>query len=114
MKLLTLLILISFVIWGCSNSSPFLPEKPKNLLSKEKFKVIFSEMTLNEMMVQTKISSPIKINKESNRLAKMTLKKHGVDSLQYVQSFDYYAADKDEMEKIHTEIIEDFKIKKAK
>lgn len=101
-------ILIHLTIWGCSTSSPFLPEKPDNLLSEEKFKKVLSEMTVTEMLVQTKISSPIEVNKEMNRLGNEILKNHAIDSTQYAKSFDYYAANKDLMEKIYNDLITDF------
>ena len=99
---------------GCSNSSPFTAEKPENLLSETKFKSILSEMVLSEMMVQSKISSPKKVNEEIARLGKEILKKAGVDSTQYSQSFDYYASDKDKREAIYKQVIADFNVKKEK
>lgn len=102
------IILFSLALGGCSNSSPFTAEKPENLLSETKFKSILSEMVLSEMMVQTKITSPKKVNEEVTRLGKEILKKEGVDSTEYAQSFDYYASDKDKMERIYNEIINGF------
>ena len=113
MKLFSV-ILFSFIVGGCSNSSPFTAEKPENLLSETKFKSVLSEMVLSEMMVQAKITSPKKVNEEIARLGKEILKKAGVDSTQYAQSFDYYASDKDKMEAIYNHIITDFNAKKEK
>ena len=107
MKLFSV-ILFSFILGGCSNSSPFTAEKPENLLSETKFKSVLSEMVLSEMMVQSKITSPKKVNEEVTRLGKEILKKEGVDSTEYAQSFDYYASDKDKMERIYNEIINGF------
>jgi len=108
------IILFSLALGGCSDSSPFSAEKPENLLSETKFKSILSEMVLSEMMVQSKITSPKKVNEEVARLGKEILKKEGVDSIQYAQSFDYYASDKDKMEQIYNQVISDLdqKIKK--
>lgn len=113
MKLFSV-ILFSLIVGGCSNSSPFTAEKPENLLSETKFKSILSEMVISEMMVQSKITSPKKVNKEIARLGKEILKKASVDSTQYAQSFDYYASDKEKMEEIYNQIISelDQKIKK--
>ena len=113
MKLFSV-ILFSFILGGCSNSSPFTAEKPENLLSETKFKSVLSEMVLSEMMVQAKITSPKKVNEEIARLGKEILKKAGVDSKQYTQSFDYYASDKDKMEAIYNQIIAEFNVKKEK
>ena len=108
------IILFSLTVGGCSNSSPFTTEKPENLLSETQFKYVLSEMVLSEMMVQSKISSPNKVNEEITRLGNEILKKAGVDSTQYAQSFDYYASDKDKMEAIYNQIITDFNAKKEK
>lgn len=113
MKLFSVIV-FSLVLGGCSNSSPFTAEKPENLLSETKFKSVLSEMVLSEMMVQSKISSPKKVNEEIARLGKEILKKAGVDSTQYAQSFDYYASDKDKMEAIYNQVITDFNVKKEK
>ncbi|MFN5443476.1 MAG: DUF4296 domain-containing protein [Crocinitomicaceae bacterium] len=107
MKLFSV-ILFSLIVGGCSESSPFTAEKPENLLSETKFKSILSEMVLSEMMVQSKITSPKKVNEEVTRLGKEILKKEGVDSTEYAQSFDYYASDKDKMERMYNEIINGF------
>jgi helix-turn-helix protein len=96
MKLFSV-ILFSLIVGGCSESSPFTAEKPENLLSETKFKSILSEIT-----------SPKKVNEEVTRLGKEILKKEGVDSTEYAQSFDYYASDKDKMERIYNEIINGF------
>jgi len=109
-----ILILIHLTIWGCSNSSPYLPEKPADLLSEKKFKSVFSEMILNEMIVQSKITSPKLVNKKMSDLGNEILKRKGVDSLQYIESFNYYSADKDKMEQIYNEIIDNFKNEKQK
>jgi hypothetical protein len=118
MKFSILYILI-LIIWGCSNSSPYLPEKPADLLSEKKFKSVFSEMILNEMIlnemiVQSKITSPKLVNKKMSDLGNGILKRKGVDSLQYIESFNYYSADKDKMEQIYNEIIDNFKNEKQK
>jgi hypothetical protein len=102
------IILFGLLLGGCSNSSPFLPEKPANLLSEGKFKNILSEMIVTEILVQSKISSPKEVNKEMNRLGNEILKNHAIDSTQYAKSFDYYAANKDIMEKIYNDLITDF------
>jgi hypothetical protein len=102
------IILIGLLLGGCSNSSPFLPEKPANLLSEDKFKNVLSEMLVTEMLVQVKISSPVEVNKEINRLGNEILKNHAIDSAQYAKSFDYYSANKDLMEKIYNDLITDF------
>jgi hypothetical protein len=113
MKLFSVIV-FSLIVGGCSNSSPFTAEKPENLLSETKFKSVLSEMVLSEMMVQSKITSPKLVNEEIARLGKEILKKEGVDSIQYAQSFDYYASDKDKMEAIYNQIITDFNAKKEK
>ena len=87
MKFSILYILI-LIIWGCSNSSPYLPEKPADLLSEKKFKSVFYEMILNEMIVQSKITSPKLVNKKMSDLGNEILKRKGVDSLQYIESFN--------------------------
>ena len=113
MKLFSVIV-FSILVWGCSNSSPFIAEKPENLLSETKFKNILSEMIISEMMVQSKLTSPSLVNKEMTRIGKQILKKAGIDSTQYVQSFDYYSSDKVKMETIYNQIISDLdqKIKK--
>ena len=108
------IILFSLTVGGCSNSSPCTTEKPENLISETKFKSVLSEMVLAEMMVQSKITSPKQVNEEMARLGKEILKKAGVDSIQYAQSFDYFASDKDKMESIYNQIIANFNLKKEK
>ncbi len=113
MKLFSVIV-FSLIVGGCSNSSPFTAEKPENLLSETKFKSVISEMVLAEMMVQSKITSPKQVNEEMARLGKEILKKAGVDSTQYAQSFDYFSSDKDKMESIYNQIIANFNLKKEK
>ena len=113
MKLFSVIVFI-LIVGGCSNSSPFTTEKPENLISETKFKSVLSEMVLAEMMVQSKITSPKQVNEEMARLGKEILKKAGVDSTQYAQSFDYFASDKDKMESIYNQIIANFNLKKEK
>lgn len=107
MKFLLILI-ISLIYGGCTNSSPYFPEKPENLIPEKKFKEIFSEMIISETIIQSKIASITESNKIANLKGNEILKKYHVDSIQYTNSFDYYAADKDAMEKMYNEIINDF------
>jgi hypothetical protein len=111
MKYLLIFSLL-FNIWGCTESSPFLLEKPEKLIPEKKFKKILSELILAEIMVQLKTTSPKQINAESFKLSKTILSNYKTDSLQFTQSFNYYSSDKDEMEKIYNSILEKYQTKR--
>jgi hypothetical protein len=104
------IILFGLLLGGCLNSSSLTPVQPDNLISEKEFKTIYSEMLISEMLIQSKISSIYETNSISNKKGNEILKNHHVDSLQYANSFEYYASNKDVMEKLYNEIINDFNL----
>lgn len=88
-------ILICFGFISCEPN--LRPEKPENLLSKDQMEEVFYDMFV--------VNSAKGVNRkilEKNGVSPETfvLKKHGIDSLIFAKSNDYYAYDIDEYETI--------------
>lgn len=99
---------------SCSSKNKFGEKKPKNLISEEKMKKIMSEMMLLETAIQLKYPDPYTSKKIIRLRGNKLLNSFNVDSLSYVESFNYYASDKDKMEEIYNHIVEDYNISLSK
>tara|TARA_R110002049_G_scaffold70608_6_gene182369 strand:+ start:3617 stop:4180 length:564 start_codon:yes stop_codon:yes gene_type:complete len=100
-KRLAILAGVIFLVASCYQYKK--PEKPKNLISKDKMVDILIDVKL--------IASANAINKkimENNGLNPETyvFTKHNIDSLQFALSNDYYAFYSKEYEEIYTKVID--------
>ncbi|TCK65135.1 uncharacterized protein DUF4296 [Winogradskyella wandonensis] len=66
------------------------PEKPDNLIAKDKMTDVLYDMFI---VSSAKGVSRVKFEKEGLNPEQYILKKHNIDSLQFAQSNDYYAHD---------------------
>ncbi len=112
-------VFISFVIFlflvSCNSKKEFFyKEKPEQLLSEEKFTAVFSDLILLESTVVLQSSNNTHTHKVMSVSEIKILKNHHVSKNQYIQSFDFYAQDKDKMMEIYTKILDDYNIKLSK
>jgi len=101
-------------IQSCSTKSEFSEIKPKNLIEEEKMKKIMSEMMLLETAIQIKYPDAITSKKTIQISGIKLLKSFDEDSLSYRQSFDYYTSDKEQMQEMYKEILEEYNISLSK
>jgi hypothetical protein len=116
-KLLFQALSVLFVtssIQSCSTKSEFSEIKPKNLIEEEKMKKIMSEMMLLETAIQIKFPDAITSKKTIQISGIKLLKSFYEDILSYRQSFDYYASDKEQMQEMYKEILEEYNISLSK
>ena len=102
------------VIQSCTAKSEFSEEQPTNLINEEKMKKIMSEMMLLETAIQLKHSNVIESKKIIGLAGNKLLKSYGEDSLSYTQSFNYYASNKEQMQGMYNEILEEYNISLSK
>lgn len=109
-----IIICVIQIMVSCKNKSTFIAEQPNNLIEEGKMKKIMSEMMLLETAIQLKspdVTTSKKIMKISgNKL----LKSFGVDSLNYTESFNYYASNKEVMQQMYNEILEEYNVSVSK
>jgi hypothetical protein len=101
-------------IQSCSTKSEFSENKPKNLIEEEKMKKIMSKMMLLETAIQIKYPDAITSKKTIQISGIKLLKSFDEDSLSYRQSFDYYASNKEQMQEMYNEILEEYNISLSK
>ena len=104
----------ALIIQSCATKSEFSEEKPANLIDEEKMKKIMSEMMLLETAVQLKYSDVIVSKKIIEHSGNKLLKSYGEDSLNYSQSFNYYASNKEQMQEMYNEILEEYNVSLSK
>jgi cell fate regulator YaaT (PSP1 superfamily) len=110
----SLIIVLAFLLFNCSNDEFGDIKTPENLLNEEKFTQVLAEMMLLEASVQNESSNVEHIHKVMEVSSPNILKKHHVSKKTYEESFDYYAHDKLKMEEIYTKILDDYNIKLSK
>jgi hypothetical protein len=114
MKLKYFLLLFLFIT-SCSNNSEFEQrEVPKDLLSKETMKEILAESILLESAIQIKYPLSIEYKKRLKKAKESLFKKYGTDAKRFNISFEYYHSDKEKMNEIYSEILDEYSIKKSK
>lgn len=79
-------------------------ELPENLIEKEKFTRVLSDMMLLEAHLQSKYENVTKYYNLIQNSANEVFKSHGVDSLSYANSMDYYAQKQEVLKEIYIEI----------
>lgn len=82
------LVIASVFFVGCQDVKR--PEKPKNLISKEKMADVLTEAYLSNAAQSVRNQA---IFKEEISLDSLIFAKFDIDSLQFVKSNDYYAID---------------------
>lgn len=88
MKKQFIIILISVLVFGCSGIDK--PQKPKNLISKDKMvDVLYDVYILNA----AKGINKMELESKGIQPETFLFKKHQIDSLQFAQSNNYYAYD---------------------
>lgn len=103
-----------YLLQGCSNDSEFSEEKPKKLIEKEKMKKIMYKMMLLETTSQLKFPNILESKKTIGIVGNKLLRTFGEDSISYAQSFNYYASNKELIETMLNEIVEQYNIELIK
>lgn len=88
MKQLLIFSLLLACCWGCKDEQR--PKKPDNLIAKEKMSDILYDVFL---MNAAKSMKKQTLEDKGIHPEDYVFKKHGIDSLQFAQSNDYYAYD---------------------
>lgn len=88
MKYCALILICLLSFWGCQDVKQ--PEKPKNLISKEKMVDMLTEAYLAN--AARSVNNQAIIDK-GIKMDSLIYKNFGVDSLQFAKSNEYYAAD---------------------
>ena len=108
-------VFIFFLLISCNSNNEFEnTEKPVKLIAEKKFRAVFEDMILLESTVVLHSSNNIHTHKVMNVSSMKILKKHHVSKEEYIQSFEYYAQDKDKMMEIYAKILEDYNIQLSK
>ncbi len=94
MKKLTY-ILVLMMILGCNEKTI---EKPENLISKDQMAEILYDLAVINAAKKT---NPWRLSDRSIELMPFIYQKHGIDSVQFVQSDIYYASIPEEYETIY-------------
>ncbi len=94
MKKLTY-ILVLMMILGCNEKTI---EKPENLISKDQMAEILYDLAVINAAKKT---NPWRLSDRSIELMAFIYQKHGIDSVQFVQSDIYYASIPEEYETIY-------------
>jgi len=88
MKQSILFLIFALALFGCQDVNQ--PEKPKNLIAKDKMIDILIETYLSNAARSIDNKS---ITSKGIKMDSMVYKKYGIDSLQFEKSNAYYAAD---------------------
>lgn len=94
--ILTLLLLVS-----CQKNTIDKPKKPDNLISKDKMVEIIYDMSL--ITVAKGVNKRL-LEDEGLNPREYVFKKHGIDSIQFIQSNNYYAYNLKNYDEIYTEV----------
>lgn len=88
MKHWTIILIFTFVFFGCQNVKQ--PEKPKNLIAKDKMIDMLTEAYLANAARSVDNKSIIS---KGIKMDSVVYRNFGVDSLQFAQSNEFYASD---------------------
>ncbi|SFC86050.1 DUF4296 domain-containing protein [Algibacter pectinivorans] len=102
-----LFFLIPCIIWSCNNLKG--PEKPKNLISKEKMVDILIDTRL---ITSANSKEKLIMRDEGLDLNNYVYEKHNIDSLQFALSNSYYAYYVEEYEDIYTKLTDSLEVLK--
>ena len=100
MRIITYIVLVLCVL-GCKNNAIDKPEKPDNLIDKDKMVDVLYDMAL--MSSAKGVGKRTLENKGVNPEA-FIYEKHNIDSIQFKQSNAYYAYDIDTYEAIYEKV----------
>jgi len=109
-KQLTILCLASLLLTACYGYNA--PKKPKNLISKTKMVNVLLDLNLINAVPRGENKKKL----ENNNLitAQYIYKKHGIDSLQFALSNDYYAFYVDDYEAVFKKVKDSLELLKEK
>ena len=105
MKRLTLGLLIVFSIASCHNVKK--PEKPKNLISKDKMVNIIIDMS---MLSASRGVDKNALEKNNVTIQSLIYDKYGIDSLQLAKSNEYYSYDIKAFEALYEKVTDSLNI----
>lgn len=97
-----------FVLMACGAPAA---DKPKNLIADDVMVEILYDLAVMDAI---RSHSPLSLQSRAINPSNYIYKKYGIDSLQFAQSNQYYAADIDEYKKIYTRVGELINANKAK
>ena len=107
-KMIRILFIILIIITACTTTSEIqFVEKPKDLIDQITFTSVLKEVMIKEEISQLK---DLEMNGDSLFIDypfKVLFKKKGITPLQFESSFEYYAANKEVMKTIYTDIMDD-------
>tara|TARA_R110000868_G_scaffold230710_1_gene483951 strand:- start:2603 stop:3169 length:567 start_codon:yes stop_codon:yes gene_type:complete len=109
LKRLILFIGIFFTVIACNNLKG--PEKPKNLISKDKMVDILIDAKL---ITSANSKNKITMRDSSLNINTYVYEKHKIDSLQFALSNNYYAFHVEDYEDIYTRVTDSLERLKAK
>jgi hypothetical protein len=93
---------------ACSEDAP---EKPENLLTKEQMTAFLIDSHLIEGNLQTIKIDDDSVEKIFYSLEKELYRKHHIDSVQFIQSYQYYLHQIDELSDIYDAVIDSLNLK---
>ncbi|MDW5287285.1 DUF4296 domain-containing protein [Formosa sp. PL04] len=99
MKRLVLVIIIVFSVASCHQVKK--PEKPKDLISKDKMVKVIIDMSL---LTASKGIDKNALEKNGVSLQSLIYDKYGIDSLMLAESNEYYAYNIDEYEALYVKV----------
>ena len=108
MRTLALLIGLVFLTAGCGKE---VVEKPDNLIGEDKMVDIMYDLSVLEAI---KSQRPLILENNHVNPSTYIYKKHGIDSLQFAKSNQYYATDLTNYKKLYEQVSKKLKDKKGK
>ena len=109
LKRLVLFVGIIFTVIACNNLRG--PEKPKNLISKDKMVDILID---SKLITSASARNKIVMRDSGLNVNTYVLEKHKIDSLQFALSNNYYAFHVEDYEDIYTKLADSLEELKAK
>jgi hypothetical protein len=115
----SLRILIAFIVFlfasSCKSNNEFSSNNvPNDLLNEDEFTVILSDVILLEATANHQSPNLLHTQKVMKVSNSEILKKHHVSNKQFEEAFIYYAGDKEKMNEIYSNILEEYNIQLSK
>lgn len=101
MKYCTTCIILFLLLVSCKINGDISPEKPDNLLSEKQMVDVIYDMAL---LSAAKSTSRNLLEQKNVDPEEFVYRKHGIDSLQFAESNDYYSHDLDIYESIYQKV----------
>lgn len=97
------IVVVLFFLVSCQPALEKI-NKPENLIDKDTFTLVLTDMMLLEAYVQNKYKNVTKYYNLIQNSSKEIFKKYNVDSLSYANSMDYYGQKQEILKEIYIEI----------